>query len=59
MGSLQQVHLPVAPVAIAEGLTPRGLNLEGVGRRRNWSNSGDYRCLLGQLGMLLMRLLLH
>ena len=31
---------PGAPGAIGEGLTPRGLNLEGVGRRRNRTISG-------------------
>ena len=31
---------PGAPGAIGEGLTPRGLNLEGVGRRRNRTVSG-------------------
>ena len=31
---------PGAPGAIGEGVTPRGLNLEGVGRRRNRTISG-------------------
>jgi hypothetical protein len=31
---------PGAPGAIGEGLTPRGLNLEGVARRRNRTMSG-------------------
>ena len=31
---------PGAPGAIGEGVTPRGLNLEGVGRRRNRTVSG-------------------